>query len=166
MRAEAALTLGTEGGDARPLLESGMRASFAKVISFESRDAVSFSRTVTDRAGNTATIKQLYGASDSDVDDYVNFVLAEYDAAASDDERLDIVMKEYYIALWGNGIEAYNMYRRTGKPGNMQPGLETSPGAFMKSFFYPADHEQRNPNVVQKQVTDPVFWDNGSANVY
>lgn len=166
MRAEAALTLGTEGGDARPLLESGMRASFSKVVSFEARDAASFSRTVTDRAGNTATIKQLYGASGADVDDYVNFVLAEYDAAASDDERLDIVMKEYYIALWGNGIEAYNMYRRTGKPGNMQPGLETSPGPFMKSFFYPADHEQRNPNVVQKQVTDPVFWDNGSANVY
>jgi hypothetical protein len=166
MRAEAALTLGTEGGDARTLLESGMRDSFAKVIGFESRDASTFSEVRDIRGGGSATVKELYGADSDDVDEYVTFVLAEYDAAASDDERLDIVMREYYIALWGNGIESYNMYRRTGKPSNMQPGLETSPGAYMRSFFYPADHETRNPNVVQKQVTDPVFWDNGSATVY
>ena len=31
------------------------------------------------------------------------------------------------------------------------------------SFFV---DQVRNPNVLEKQVTDPVFWDNGSANVY
>jgi hypothetical protein len=75
-------------------------------------------------------------------------------------------MKEYYIALWGNGIEAYNMYRRTGKPNNMAPALESTPGPFMSSFFYPADYVNRNKNATQKTITDRVFWDNGSVTVY
>lgn len=165
LRAEAALTVST-GEDARALFEAGMRDSFAKVIGFEARDPGTFSTVVEIRGGGSGTVKELYGADDADVDNYVNFVLGEYDAAASTEERLNIVMKEYYIALWGNGVESYNMYRRTGMPNNMQPGLESAPGAYMRSFFYPADHETRNPNVTQKQITDPVFWDNGSANVY
>ena len=35
-------------------------------------------------------------------------------------QKLNIIMKEYYIALWGNGVDAINNYRRTGKPDNMQ----------------------------------------------
>ena len=33
----------------------------------------------------------------------------------TDGDRLNVIMKEYFIALWGNGIESYNNYRRTGK---------------------------------------------------
>lgn len=165
LRAEAALTMGT-GEDARALLETGLRESFAKVVGFESKAPNTFSKVIEIKGAGTATVKEAYGATSTDVDDYVDMVLDMYDNAASDDARLDVVMKEYFIALWGNGIEAYNMYRRTGKPSNMQPGLETSPGPYMRSFFYPADHETRNPNVSQKQITDPVFWDNGSADVY
>ena len=154
------------GENARTLLETGLRESFSKVIGFETKDPTTFSTVVTIRGGITGTVKEIYGADATAVDNYVNFVLAQYDAAASDDARLEVVMKEYFISLWGNGIEAYNMYRRTGKPSNMQPALENSQGPFMRSFFYPADHETRNPNVTQKQITDPVFWDNGSANVY
>lgn len=165
LRAEAALTMGT-GENARALLETGLRESFSKVIGFESRDPNTFSRTVEIRGVGTATVKEAYGASQDDVDNYVSIVLDLYDNAASDEARLNVVMKEYFISLWGNGIESYNMYRRTGMPNNMQPALENSQGPFMRSFFYPADHETRNPNVTQKQITDPVFWDNGSANVY
>ncbi|WP_268123143.1 SusD/RagB family nutrient-binding outer membrane lipoprotein [Roseivirga pacifica] len=165
LRAEASLTLGT-ADDARTMLESGMQKSFAKVIGFESKDPGTFSATVTLRDGSSGTVQELYGSDQDDVDNYIDYVLDAYDNATTDDERLDIIMTEYYIALWGNGIESYNMYRRTGKPGNMAPALEQGPGEYMRSFFLPADHVTRNPNASQKSITDQVFWDNGSATVY
>lgn len=164
MRAEAALTIGTND-DARTLLESGIRASMSKVEGFESLVPGTMGTLVEIRGGGTGTVKELYGMSSDKVDSYVSKILALYDAA-DDDGKLDIVIKEFYIAAWGNGHEAYNMYRRTGKPGNMQPGLETGTGAFARSFFLPADHVDRNANAEQKEITETVFWDNGSANLY
>uniref|UniRef100_UPI0040488DA3 SusD/RagB family nutrient-binding outer membrane lipoprotein n=2 Tax=Roseivirga sp. TaxID=1964215 RepID=UPI0040488DA3 len=163
MRAEAALTLGTTD-NARTLLESGIRKSIAKVQGFASRDAATFSRQINQR-GTLISVRDAFVPDAGDVNDYVNFVLTSYDAA-NQDGKLDILMKEYYIALWGNGIEAYNMYRRTGKPNNMAPALESTPGPFMSSFFYPADYVNRNQNATQKTITDRVFWDNGSVTVY
>jgi hypothetical protein len=163
MRAEAALTLGTND-NARTLLESGMRKSFSKVFGFSSRDAATFSKQIIQR-GILISVRDAFVPSTANVNDYVNHVLAKYDAANANG-KLDVLMKEYYIALWGNGIEAYNMYRRTGKPGNMAPALEQAPGDFMTSFFYPADYVNRNQNATQKSITDRVFWDNGSVTVY
>lgn len=165
LRAEAALTLGTND-DAKDLLESGIRKSIAKVKSFESKVQTALDREIHIRAVSPPlVVRDLYVPTEEDIDDYVNFVLAKYDAGNAD-EKLDILMKEYYIALWGNGLEAYNMYRRTGKPANMQPTLEPAGGNFVRSFFFPDVHVNRNGNVTQKEITDLVFWDDGSANVY
>ena len=49
------------------------------------------------------------------VDNYTKSVLASYDASA---DKLNIVVKEFRLALWGNGNEAWNAMRRTGKPMN------------------------------------------------
>ncbi len=163
MRAEAALTIGTSD-DARALLESGIRASMSKVRSFESLVPATMARP-TGRGENITTVGAFFTMTDEDVDNYVAQVLADYDAAG-DSDKLDIVIKEYYIAAWGNGLEAYNMYRRTGYPKNMQPGLEPEVGAFPRSFLLPADHVTRNINAVQRTQSDRVFWDDGSANVY
>ena len=163
MRAEAALTLGTTD-NARTLLESGIRKSIAKVQGFSSRDAATFTKQINQR-GVLISVRDAFVPTAGDVDDYVDFVMASYDAA-DQDGKLNIVMKEYYIALWGNGIESYNMYRRTGKPNNMAPALESTPGPFMSSYFYPADYVNRNQNATQKLITDRVFWDNGSVTVY
>lgn len=165
MRAEAALTLGTSDNP-RTMLESGMRASFDKVLGFSSKDPATFAREVAIRGGGTGTVQDLFGADQTDVDNYVAFVLSEYDAATTDAARLNIIMNEYYIALWGNGIEAYNMYRRTGMPDNMQPALQGAAGEFMRSFYLPDDHVTRNPSADQKSITERVFWDDGSATVY
>ena len=159
MRAEAALTLGTND-DARALLESGIRKSISKVFSFGSKVASTLNTTVTLRDGSSGTIAELYVPGQDKIDGYVDFVMNAYDAADADG-KLDIVVKEYYIAAWGNGLEAYNMYRRTGKPANMQPGLEPQVGAFVRSFLLPANHVDRNANATQKTITDRVFWDNG-----
>jgi hypothetical protein len=159
MRAEAALTLGTND-DAKSLLESGIRKSVDKVHSFKSKVAGTMSTQVTLRDGSSGTIEELYVPGQDKIDAYVQYVLDAYDAADANG-KLDIVVKEYYIAAFGNGLEAYNMYRRTGKPGNMQPGLEPGVGSFVRSLFLPAVHVDRNANATQKTVTDRVFWDNG-----
>ena len=159
LRAEAAFTLGT-GEDARALMESAIRSSIAKAVSFESLVPSTMGREVTLRTGESGTIKQLFGTNQDDIDNYVSQVLALYDAA-DNDGKLDLIVKEQMIASWGNGLEAYNLYRRTGKPNNMQPALEASFGEFPRTFLLPAIHVTRNASVSQKSFTDRVFWDTG-----
>ena len=159
MRAEAALTLGT-GEDAKALLESGIRASITKALSFESLVSSTMSTSVILRDGSEGTIKELFGTDSEDIDRYVTAVLELYDAA-DNDGKLDLVAKEMMIASWGNGIEAYNLYRRTGKPNNMQPAIEAAYGQFPRTFLLPAIHATRNANVTQKSLADQVFWDSG-----
>lgn len=161
LRAEAALTMGT-GENPRALLESGIRKSMAKVIGFSKLVPATFARQIDNR-GTLVSVEELYKPKQKDIDKYVNFVLAQYDAAT---DKLDVVMKEYLIALWGNGIEGYNMYRRTGKPNNMAPALEPNNSDFVLSFYLPDNHVNLNANVDQKAThTVRVFWDNGSAKV-
>jgi len=113
------------------------------------------------RDGTIGTIRDLFGTDQAAIDFYVAEVLGLYDAAGAN--QLDVVIKEFHIAAWGNGLEAYNMYRRTGYPSNVQPGLEPSAGSatdpFPRSFLYPVDHVTRNANAVQKTLDVPVFWD-------
>jgi len=164
MRAEAALTINT-GEDARALLESGIRKSIAKVQSFESIVSADMDRQIEIR-GEFFSIRSLYAPDEEEINNFVDFVLAKYDAADATG-KLDVVMTEYYKALWGNGLESYNMYRRTGMPLNMQPTLEPVGGEFSTTFFYPAVHVNRNANAQQRASrTERVFWDDGSANVY
>ena len=160
MRAEAALTLGTND-DARALLESGVRKSIAKVFSFASLVPSTLSAIVSTPTGDF-TVEELFVPSADDIEAYVGHVMSSFDAADAAGQ-LDIVMKEYYIALWGNGLEAYNMYRRTALPSNMTPALEPNPGPFIRSFFLPNFHVQRNSTATQKELTEPVFWDNRPA---
>lgn len=159
MRAEAALTLGTND-DARALLESGIRKSMDRVESFEGLVPSTMGDQRELRDGSSGTVKQLYGMTQDRKDAYVDAVLELYDAA-NNNGKLDLVAKEIMIAAFGNGLEAYNLYRRTGMPANMQPTLEPSYGQFPYSFFYPTNTTERNANISQKSLADRVFWDNG-----
>lgn len=163
MRAEAALTLGTND-DARELLEKGIRGSIEKAVSFESLVESTMSSIVEIR-GEEFPVRETFGTSDEDIDSYVEKVLALYDNA-NDDGKLDLVVKEMMIASWGNGIEAYNLYRRTGKPNNMQPGLESAFGDFPRTFLYPAISTTRNAKISQKSFNDNTFWMDGSLDLY
>jgi len=163
LRAEAALTLGTND-DARALLESGIRASFAKAESFESLVSSTVNAIVIVR-GEEVNIKERYGITADKVDSYVDKVLAVYDAGDAD-TKLDLVVKELYKASWGNGLEAYNAYRRTGKPNGIQPGLEVDFGDFPHTILYPDVHVNRNANVDQRDFADRVFWADGALDLY
>lgn len=151
MLAESALILGT-AGNPKAYLESGVRKSMADVRTYSL--ATSEGSVIT--AWETAQ-KINYAA---DVDAYVAEVLKLYDAAPTPTEKLDVIIKEYWLAAHGNGIEAYNFYRRTGSPRNQQPALEANPGEFIRSFFYPSVYANRNSTAVQKtSVATQVFWD-------
>lgn len=147
MLAEAALTLGTTG-NARTYLEAGMRESMDKVINFR-----------------PDLVDPAFASTQADVDAYVADVLADYDSG-SDDDKYGIIIDELYRATYGNGIEAYNAYRRSGQLENLQPTLEPNPGTFVLSFFYPEVLVNRNSNVSQKSGVDtPVFWDTNPNDV-
>ena len=155
MRAEAAITSAT-GEDAKALLEKGMRGSISKVFAFYNAAAGQPAITVDQAAA--------WGTDAAGVTAYVDEVLARYDAAADDDARLDIVMREYWLASWGNGIEAYNGYRRTGFPSALQPTREAASGDFPRTFWYPSDYVALNANATQKGgQTNQVFWDTNPA---
>jgi Starch-binding associating with outer membrane/Susd and RagB outer membrane lipoprotein len=155
LQAEAALKLGiTSAGTPKSLLEKGVRASITKVLAFPA------TVNVTVPTANMPTTVA--------IDAYVTKVNALYDAAVTDADRLDVIMKEYYIASWGNGIEPYNNYRRTGSPNNMQFTLLPTPGFFIRSFFYPSVYVNRNFNSPAQKTpgtaANKVFWDNNPDN--
>jgi hypothetical protein len=151
MLAESALVLKTTG-NARTYLESAIRKSMADVRSF----ALS-----TLESGTITSFEAAQSINwDNEVNRYVTRVLDIYDATTTDDAKLDVIGREYWLALHGNGVEAYNLYRRTGKPANMQPAIEANPGSFVRSLLYPDVFATRNSNAKQKSnVEQPVFWD-------
>lgn len=147
MRAEAGLTLANATDDPRTMLENGVRASISKVMS---------------SLPNPDSFANIPDAAD--VDAYVASVLSIYDAAASDEDKMAVIGKEYYISLFGNGLEGYNLYRRTGTPVNLQPTL-LGTGTYPRSFFYPSNSVDANTSIEQKQTfAEQVFWDNNPAN--
>jgi len=86
--------------------------------------------------------------------------------AAAGPDQLNIVAREYWISLFGCGVESYNLYRRTGLPSGMQPTVNPAPGAFPRTFWYPTSFEARNSSVEQKpNLTGKVFWDTFTANL-
>jgi len=127
--------------DARTQLETAIRASIDKVTTF-----------LPDQPGENAFIP-----SEARITGYVNFVLAKYDQPETN--KLELIIKEYYIAAWGNGIEPYNNYRRTGYPSNFQPTLEQPSGAFYSTALYSDYSANNNPNTPNNVRTKKVFWD-------
>jgi hypothetical protein len=89
---------------------------------------------------------------------YTDAISAEFD---SNPNKVKVVGREFYAACYGNGIEAYNIYRRTSAPDNMQPTLQINPGPFLRSLVYPSVYVNLNSSATQKDydATNKVFWD-------
>lgn len=84
-----------------------------------------------------------------------------FNAQSSADGRMNIIAREYWIALYGNGVEMYNLYRRTGMPLGMQPALNPNPLKFPRSMWYPQTAATLNANLAQKSDLGErvLFWD-------
>ncbi|HVI43570.1 MAG TPA: SusD/RagB family nutrient-binding outer membrane lipoprotein [Chitinophaga sp.] len=126
-------------------------------------------------------------AGSTDASDYVNKVLAEYDAKDAAG-KLEVIMTQKWISSFGNSNDQYTDYRRTGYPvifnpsdptqapgGRLQPpinGDPTRPGAqpsipvqlsraFPLSLPWSNDDLNVNKNAPKQKppATTPVFWD-------
>jgi len=149
MLSEAALTLGTTGNPSE-LLSSAItkHMNYIRAFALSTPEAAQVSAFYPDAEWVVR------------VNEYVSFVNNEYTNAANNDARLNVIGREYWLALYGNGNEAYNLHRRTGKPENMQPGLLANFGDFPRSFPYPNNYMVTNVNAVQKPgLRARVFWD-------
>lgn len=168
MLAELALA-GETTGDAKALLKEGIEASIDHVHS------------VIDKQSDAAQ-KSTPKISNEVRDEFVNDVLAKYDAADANG-KMRIVMTQKWIANYFNPIDSYTDYRRTGFPVMFDPAKTTDPGngvnptvterspaevplmniaSYPRSLYYPTNSEtELNPNMVQKtNLSTPfVFWD-------
>ncbi|MCA6381394.1 MAG: SusD/RagB family nutrient-binding outer membrane lipoprotein [Cytophagales bacterium] len=165
MLAEASLTLGTTGS-AVAYFSQGIDDSFADVRDW----AVNGTYNTTaggPEAGTSnaaspteaATINAFYPAATytADVANYRASAVAAFNSSTAN--ALNYLAREYWVALVGNGYEAYNLYRRTGRPTGMQPVINPSPGPFPQSFWYPAVYATLNNTARQKvDLTSKVFW--------
>jgi len=127
-------------GESRNYLEMGIKQSLDKVASFSGIPIDS-----------------------NEKENYVLKALDLYDNETSLNGKLSVIVNEYYISLFGNGVEAYNNYRRTGFP-ELQKSV-ISGTEFPRSFFLPISelNSNDNPNLKQKSLTDQVFWDTNPA---
>ncbi len=146
-KAEIELAQGN-AGLAQGFLEAGITKQIAKARSFVSVDP-------------NADLS--FEPLSSDVTDFINGVVADFGSATGDDQW-NILAESYFVAHYGNGIETYNFYRRTGFPNSLQPNRELDPGSFPRSMFYPNQAVTSNSNITQKaNLAVQVFWDNNPA---
>ncbi len=149
--AEYELTLNNDPVAARALLNTAVSESITKVMGYPATVGV--------------TPNPSFVPAATQVTGYLNKVLARYDAAVAPNDKLGVIGKEFYIALYGNGVDAYNLYRRTGKPSDVQFTIDANPGNMIRSFYYPSVFVNRNVNATQKAGSDVrVFWDNNPLN--
>jgi hypothetical protein len=143
LRAEL-LYASNDAATAKTYLLAGIQKSIDKTMSYGDLDA-----------GADLSV----APTSDDVTDYIDEVDALYEAAIGD-EKLNLIANEFFVSLFGNGIDAYNFYRRTGYPNDLQASREPDPGSFIRSFLYPSVYVNNNTNQTQKEtVTVKVFWD-------
>ena len=136
-------------GDPRAALEEAIWASFSKV---------------NEIAGNVGSPL----IADEDIADYIDAVLADYDAD-DDTGKLEHIMTQKWIASFGWGADLYTDYRRTGFPvlhdGNTDDlSFTIRNREFPNSFPWPTANLQVNGNApAQKNVVSDdakPFWMN------
>jgi hypothetical protein len=143
MKAEVALAAGSAGA-ASTAMSAGINKHINKVLEFGSLDPEADSS---------------FFASSSDVSNYVSSIVNSFNNGSNED-KWEVLATQQFIAHYGNGMDSYNFYRRTGYPKKLQLNIDPNPGAFVRSFFYPANEANVNSNIVQKPGVDvQVFWD-------
>ena len=156
LQSEAQLK-GYISGDAKESFESGIAASFVYLNKNVNGD-VNESEALSD--------VELYFASNN------SSKLVNFDLAASDEEKMEAIITQKYIALnMIHGHEAWNEYRRTGYP-RTSPSADkynnfasinsnsTRPDELPTILLYPQTEFAYNPTNVKtlNHFSDLIFW--------
>ncbi len=160
------IQVGLMSGDAGATLKEAMEASFAKVDQ------------VVAGSGTSQNVPILVGATE--VTNFIDNIESEF-LAASDEKKLEIIMTQKWVATFGDSMDQFNDYRRTGYPVLANPNgsskeyqLDNGDGwplldnltvlnnGFQHSFFWPQPELNLNQNApAQKDPTAyKIFWDN------
>lgn len=138
-RAEAALTLNT-GEDAEALLKQAVSAQLDLINTL----SPAFPISAATKLGFIERLGEQYATADAE-------------------GKLALVMMQKWIALYGNGVEAYNDYRRTGLP--LLEDLVSPLDVFPERFYYSETELTSNTSVIdtreqlqRDQQIVPVFW--------
>ena len=142
---EQQIASGSVTAATKTLFEAAMRQSIADVV----RHSKSSDPTATDPSTTAVTT-------------YVNKWLARYDAASSNDAKLNVVLKQAWFSGLGNGNELYTTFRRTGLPTTID-----EPASRQRQFAlrlpYPSTELNLNANAASYQTVifdkDAIFWD-------
>lgn len=144
-------------GDAKALFESAMREQIAVVVA----------------QGLKSDPSKAKAPATAEVDAYVKAWTDLYDAAATNQAKLNVVAKQIWFCSWGQGMEIWNLQRRTGYPVQSQfkqfsVGIQAPilkpPRQYALRLPYPQQEGALNPNAT-KYITDiifdrdPIFWD-------
>lgn len=143
--AEGLIAINGNVSGARAAMINGITESMSKVTSFNS-DAIPGDAVIPTQA---------------EIDTYIADAGVRYDNAGSNEQKLDVVMTEFYKSLWGNGVDVYNNYRRTGYPSDLPPSQNPNPGSFTNSMWYPAVYVNNNNNPDAQQrgtIGEKIWW--------
>lgn len=164
---------GVVTGNARQVLEDAMIESFNTVD------------MVVEMASPPQSIPALApgGTPTAAVQTYIDGVLAEFDAG-NPAKKLEVIMTQKWIESFGNGVDAFTDYRRTGYPVMWDPrNTSMAPGGFaqpplngdpfqpnqkkvpvLQTRDYPAflpwvdDELETNPNAPTQDEHTKPFW--------
>lgn len=163
------MQVGKMSGNAGAKLTEAVNASFAKVDQVVSEN------------GAPQNIPTLVGKPA--VNTFIANVMNEF-AAGSDAKKLEIIMTQKWVATFGDPLDQYNDYRRTGYPvlanplgaspeyqlnnddgfplNDAQTTLNGGANSYQLSFFWPQEELNSNLNApAQKNPTTyKIFWDN------
>lgn len=108
-------------------------------------------------AGITASMQDA-GVAAGDITTYLGL---NGTLTGTDDQKLQQIIEEKYVAIFGESMEPWTDYRRTGYPTLTAPSdavISTVP----RSLFYPQSEIDLNPNAPAQKpdLTQKVFWDN------
>ncbi len=144
-------------GDAKALFEAAMREQVAVVVA----------------QGLKSDPSKAKAPTAAETDAYVKEWMTLYDAATTNQGKLNVVAKQIWFCSWGQGMEIWNLQRRTGYPVQSQfkqfsIGIQTPiskpPRQYALRLPYPQGEGALNPNAT-KYITDvifdrdPIFWD-------
>ncbi|MCZ2845263.1 MAG: SusD/RagB family nutrient-binding outer membrane lipoprotein [Candidatus Bathyarchaeota archaeon] len=157
---------GYMSGDAQEKLGEAMEASFEKVDEI-SQAAATESQDVPILSGS------------DEVTAYIDAVLAAFEGA-SKEKQLEIIMTQKWVSTFGDHVDQYNDYRRTGYPILADPlgpgpeyqldmgdfplddGVTVQNSPFQVSLYWPQNELNLNQNAPAQKDTGAykIFWDN------
>lgn len=108
------------------------------------------------QAGITASMRDA-GVAESDI---ATYIAANGILIGSTEQRLQQIITEKYVASFGQIVEPWTDFRRTGYPAAITPPVNALFNYVPRSFYYPQSEIDANTNAKQKaDMSARIFWD-------